>query len=134
VAFILALSFSVLAATASAMPETAAVEEAITRNAAEQAADSAEQAADSAEYAEVLAEAAVSPRTAERFPAYASKIERIKFLIAKYLEKKRELRKLPASSKRRQRDLSAKAEKLKAERVHLREVRAALTAKKEAVH
>jgi hypothetical protein len=126
-----ALAFSALAASASAAaPARITAEEAVAQEAAGQ--EAAEAVSDAAAYSALLAEPALTPKGAAEYPAYASKIERIRFLIAKYLQKKMELRQLPQSSKRRKRALASKDEKLQAATIHLRDVKAALRVKKEA--
>jgi hypothetical protein len=87
-----------------------------------------------AEQAEVAAEASSpyefkSRKAAEEYPAYASKIERIR-RIAEIGARKAALEELPVHSKMRKHGLPAKTTRIKEEREHLRDVRAKLRAKK----
>jgi hypothetical protein len=101
---------------------------------AEAAAERAEQAEASSEAADLSAYAAVKSKAELAFPGYARKIAKLRYLIAKKVARKQELRQLPLRSKRRKYFLHRRREAIEATRHRLNEVLRALRAKMAAKH
>lgn len=106
-------------------------------SAAEQAEASLEQSEDADEQAEATTALAEdgpftfrATKAAEEYPAYASKIEHIREVIAAVKGRVLKLLELPVGSHMRKKGLPVKRARIREEREHLREVRMKLRAKK----